>query len=153
MQSNQRKFLFQSNRRGFSDYFIFYRTILSFVFSLFFCSVIGLSCFIKAQKSRLLPVVCRFFFVLMHDFYLWLSLDAKAWTAAKSDFVQQLIIDLGQVYNVTRIATQGRPLSPEFVQEYTISYGTNGQDYADYKDSGGNIKVRYGCLVKKFWWR
>lgn len=75
-----------------------------------------------------------------------LLLDPKAWTASKSDFQQQLIIDLGQIYNVTRITTQGRPLSTEFVQEYTISYGTNGQDYADYKDASGNVKVSNG------WW-
>lgn len=71
----------------------------------------------------------------------WCWLGPKTWTALNSDFDQRLIIDLGQTWNVTRIATQGRPLSSEFVQEYTISYGTNGQDYADYKDYGGNIKV------------
>jgi hypothetical protein len=26
--------------------------------------------------------------------------------------------------------------------EYTISYGTNGLDYADYKEPGGNSMVR-----------
>nr|CAI5863793.1 unnamed protein product [Callosobruchus analis] len=40
--------------------------------------------------------------------------------------------------NVTRIWTQGRSHTSEYVMEYTISYGTNGQDYADYKESGGD---------------
>lgn len=67
---------------------------------------------------------------------------ANAWTAASSDFDQQLIIDLGQIMNVTRIWTQGRAHSPEYVMEYSISYGTNGLDYADFKEPGGNIMVR-----------
>lgn len=66
----------------------------------------------------------------------------NAWSAQESDFDQNLIIDLGQVMNVTRIWTQGRPHSKEFVMEYRISYGTNGLDYADYKESGGDIMVR-----------
>lgn len=66
----------------------------------------------------------------------------NAWSAHESDFDQQLIIDLGQVMNVTRIWTQGRHHSNEYVMEYGISYGTNGLDYADYKESGGNTMVR-----------
>lgn len=43
--------------------------------------------------------------------------------------------------NITRIATQGRPHSSDFVEEFGVSYGYNGLDYADYKDAGGNVKV------------
>jgi hypothetical protein len=43
--------------------------------------------------------------------------------------------------NVTAIATRGRPKSSEYVLEYAISYGTNGLDYSDFKEAGGNIKV------------
>ena len=64
-----------------------------------------------------------------------------SWSAESSDFVQYLIIDLGNVMNVTRIDTQGRRHSPEYVMEYAISYGTNGLDYADYKEDDGNTKV------------
>jgi contactin associated protein-like 2 len=64
-----------------------------------------------------------------------------AWTAKSSDFEQQLIMDLGVVKNITRISTQGRPHSIEYVTEYSISYGYNGLDYADYKEPGGNTKV------------
>ena len=53
-----------------------------------------------------------------------------------------LIIDLGQVMNVTRIWTQGRSHSSEYVMEYGISFGTDDLDYADYKESGGSIRVR-----------
>lgn len=50
--------------------------------------------------------------------------------------------------NVTRIWTQGRPHSNEYVMEFSISYGTNGLDYADYKESGGNKMVRLFIKLK-----
>uniref|UniRef100_A0A646QGQ6 Neurexin4 n=1 Tax=Hemiscolopendra marginata TaxID=943146 RepID=A0A646QGQ6_9MYRI len=67
-----------------------------------------------------------------------------AWTAGKSDFGQFLTIDLGEKKNVTSIATQGRPFSSEFVEEYRIEFGNNGYDYAEYKDEEGNIKLFRG---------
>lgn len=51
--------------------------------------------------------------------------------------------------NITRIAVQGRPHSTEYVTEYTISYGYNGLDYADYKEPGGNVKVTRSKWKKK----
>lgn len=64
-----------------------------------------------------------------------------SWTAKNSDFEQKLVIDLGNVRNITAIAVQGRPHSVEYVTEFTISYGYNGLDYADFKEPGGNVKV------------
>ncbi|CAG9559489.1 unnamed protein product [Danaus chrysippus] len=71
-------------------------------------------------------------------------LGLNAWTASENDFDQQLIIDLGTVKNITRVATQGRQHSQEFVQEYHISYGTNGLDYVMYKAPGGEVKMFEG---------
>jgi hypothetical protein len=65
----------------------------------------------------------------------------NAWTSQVSDFQQYLIIDLGQTKNITRISIQGRPHHSEYVSEFSISYGYNGLDYADYKEPGGNTKV------------
>lgn len=67
----------------------------------------------------------------------------NAWTSQVSDFQQYLIIDLGATKNVTRIAIQGRPHQSEYVSEFTISYGYNGLDYADFKEPGGNTKVKF----------
>lgn len=64
-----------------------------------------------------------------------------SWTARQSDFDQNLVIDLGDVKNITRIEIQGRPHSTEYVTEFSISYGYNGLDYQDYKEAGGNTKV------------
>lgn len=66
----------------------------------------------------------------------------NAWTSATSDFQQYLIIDLGATKNVTRISIQGRPHHSEYVSEFSISYGYNGLDYADFKEPGGNTKVK-----------
>jgi contactin associated protein-like 2 len=65
----------------------------------------------------------------------------NAWTAASSDMEQYLVVDLRSPRNVTAVATQGRPRSSEYVAEYIVSYGTNGLDYADFKEPGGNVKV------------
>ncbi|XP_077286493.1 neurexin-4 isoform X2 [Arctopsyche grandis] len=70
----------------------------------------------------------------------------NAWTAQENDFDQQLIINLGSVMNITRIATQGRPHSAEFVTEFGVSYGYNGLDYADYKEPGGDSKMFKGNI-------
>jgi contactin associated protein-like 2 len=48
---------------------------------------------------------------------------------------------LGSTKNVTRVSIQGRPHHSEYVSEFSVSYGYNGLDYADYKEPGGNTKV------------
>ncbi|XP_034192438.1 neurexin-4 isoform X1 [Osmia lignaria lignaria] len=68
----------------------------------------------------------------------------NAWTASSSDFGQYLIVDLGQIMNITAVATQGRAVQNEYVMEYGISYGTNGLDYVDFKEEDGNIKMFKG---------
>ncbi|KAL7307938.1 hypothetical protein TKK_0000030 [Trichogramma kaykai] len=68
----------------------------------------------------------------------------NVWMSQVSDFGQYLTIDLRQVMNITSIATQGRAHYNQFVQEYSISYGTNGLDYSDFKDVDGNVKMFKG---------
>ncbi|XP_076366495.1 neurexin-4 isoform X2 [Tachypleus tridentatus] len=67
-----------------------------------------------------------------------------AWTARNSDFSQYLILDLQEKKNITAIATQGRPYTSEFVQEYQLEYGNNGLDYTEYKDKEGNTRLFEG---------
>ena len=52
-----------------------------------------------------------------NDARLW---SGSSWTAENSDFQQALIFDLGDIKNVTGIATQGRAHSKEFVMEFRI---------------------------------
>ena len=81
------------------------------------------------------------------------NLAGNAWTAQNSDFEQQLIIDLGSVRNITRVSIQGRPHSSEYVTEFSISYGYNGLDYADYKEPGGNTKVIADVMHLAYQWQ
>lgn len=71
-------------------------------------------------------------------------LGGSAWTARHQDFGQYLIFDLGDVRNVTGIATQGRHAPLEYVVEYGIGYGSNGLDYADYREIDGSTKMFKG---------
>lgn len=79
--------------------------------------------------------------ILPPEQYALLS-AGTSWTAKTSDFDQNLVIDLGDVKNITRIEIQGRPHSTEYVTEFSISYGYNGLDYQDFKEPGGNTKVK-----------
>ncbi|GFU06145.1 neurexin-4 [Trichonephila clavipes] len=69
-----------------------------------------------------------------------------AWTAKSSDFSQYLIVDLRQKRNITAIATQGRPFTSEFVQEYRIEYGNKAMDYSEYKDREGHPRLFTGNI-------
>ena len=81
--------------------------------------------------------------------FSFMSLSGRiAWSAGNSDFGQYFVIDLGETKNVTAIATQGRPYTSEFVQEYRIEYGNNGMDFSEYKDAEGNTKVNHVSVLK-----
>lgn len=43
--------------------------------------------------------------------------------------------------NITSISTQGKPYTSEYVQEFRIEFGYDGQDFAPYRDKFGNFKV------------
>lgn len=69
-----------------------------------------------------------------------------AWTAKIADFSQNLIIKFSDKYNITAIATQGRPYTSEYVEEYKIFYGYSENDYAEYKDKEGNTRLFKGNI-------
>ena len=73
----------------------------------------------------------------------WLH-SGTAWSAKESDFSQFIMFDLGRVMNITAIVTQGRAHSEDFVEEYRIQYGTNGRDFADYKEVDGFARLFNG---------
>ncbi|XP_043229455.1 neurexin-4-like [Amphibalanus amphitrite] len=61
----------------------------------------------------------------------------SAWTARFSNVGQSITVDLGEVYRITRVATQGRRHSREFVRQYSLQYGFNGRDFMDYRGPHG----------------
>ena len=51
---------------------------------------------------------------------------AAAWCAGDNDANQYLEIDLGRISTISRVATQGHPVSSYWVTQYGLSYSTDG---------------------------
>ena len=65
------------------------------------------------------------------------------WSPIKDDLNQWLQVDLGRLTTVTRLATQGRDGSDEWVIKYTLQYSFDGVTYHDYRERGEtSLKVR-----------
>ena len=63
-----------------------------------------------------------------------------AWCAKRRDKRQWLQVDFGALTKVSRIATQGRQNSAQWVKSYSLSYSKNGYAYVPYR-VGGRTKV------------
>lgn len=64
-----------------------------------------------------------------------------AWCAKRRDRRQWLLIDFGAATKVSRVATQGRQNSAQWVTSYYISHSKNGYKYTPYRE-GRRTKVR-----------
>jgi hypothetical protein len=60
-----------------------------------------------------------------------------AWSAKSNDAGQWIQIDLGKVAKVTRIATQGRQDSNQWVRSYFVQYSMDGGHFENFK--GGQV--------------
>ena len=58
------------------------------------------------------------------------------WRALKTDLHQWLQVDLGGYNTVTRVATQGRTGSNEWVTNYKLQYSDDGMNFQFYKEHG-----------------
>lgn len=66
-----------------------------------------------------------------------------SWSARQKDGNQWLQIDLGSKHTVTRVATQGRAKSPQWVTKYSLQYHTDqGQNPQNYEEEMGGQQVR-----------
>lgn len=59
-----------------------------------------------------------------------------AWCAKRSDRRQWLQVDFGAIAKVSRVATQGRQNSAQWVKSYYLSYSRNGYRFITYKENG-----------------
>ena len=67
-----------------------------------------------------------------------------AWCALNNDKNQWLQVDLGRYTTVTRIATQGRSDSSQWVTKYLLQYSDDGVNFLWYKDlKDGSVKVQH----------
>ena len=75
---------------------------------------------------------------------------AGSWSAGSNDSSQWLQIDLGiQNTKVTRVATQGRDNSPQWVTKYKLQYSDNGENFHYYTEPGRLKKRVRICLIKR----
>ena len=58
------------------------------------------------------------------------------WSALKNDLHQWLQVDLGGYTTLTRVATQGRTGSNEWVTNYKLQYSDDGMNFQFYKEHG-----------------
>ena len=58
------------------------------------------------------------------------------WSALKNDLHQWLQVDLGGYTTLTRVATQGRTGSNEWVTKYKLQYSDDGMNFQFYNEHG-----------------
>ena len=68
-----------------------------------------------------------------------------SWCAKRNDVNQWLQIDLGSLTTVTKVATQGRQDSSQWVTTYSLSYSLTGSYWVQYTVRGKK-KVTYFLL-------
>ena len=66
--------------------------------------------------------------------------NGGAWCARRNDRTQWLQVDFGGLTRVTRISTQGRQNSDQWVTSYYLGYSKNGIRYFPYRE-GRSTKV------------
>ena len=71
---------------------------------------------------------------------------AGSWSAGSNDFSQWLQVDLSiQNTKVTRVATQGRDDSPQWVTKYKLQYSNDGVNFQYYTEPGrlkNKVRIR-----------
>ena len=72
--------------------------------------------------------------------------NGGAWCAKKRDRGQWLQMDFGGLTRVTRIATQGRQNSDQWVTSYYVSYSRKGRRFIPYREKG---RTKVGCCERK----
>ena len=66
---------------------------------------------------------------------------AGCWSSSVLDTNQWFQVDLGQHFNVTRVATQGRNGHTQWVSKYKLQYSNDGVNFPYYTDDQGQTKV------------
>ena len=64
------------------------------------------------------------------------AVKTGAWSAGSNDVNQWLQIDLIGQYIITRVATQGRNGVNQWVTEYKLQYGDDGNNFQNYREQG-----------------
>ncbi|XP_028405616.1 sushi, von Willebrand factor type A, EGF and pentraxin domain-containing protein 1-like isoform X2 [Dendronephthya gigantea] len=73
---------------------------------------------------------------------------AKVWLAAKNVANEYVQVDLGEIYVLTGVATQGRTKSgyEQYISKYYVGYSSDGKNFQTLKDKLGNLVIFEGKL-------
>ena len=71
-----------------------------------------------------------------------------AWTASIQNAGQFIAIDFGKDYIVTKVMTQGRQGSDEYVIEFTIEYSADNKTWTEYTNEFGITEVSEMLLLE-----
>ena len=66
---------------------------------------------------------------------------SSAWSAKYNDRKQWIIVNLGSLFTITRIATQGRNDKDQWVKSYRMDYSKYGLSWIHYVEDG-RVRVR-----------
>lgn len=79
------------------------------------------------------------------------QVDGGSWSALVIDVNQWLQVDFLQNVTLSKVATQGRDSSPQWVLSYLLSYSMDGSAFENYKQCGAD-KVSLTVIEKiKAW--
>ncbi|XP_033108001.1 lactadherin-like [Anneissia japonica] len=67
-----------------------------------------------------------------------------AWSAGPKDQNQWIQADLGSLYKVTGVITQGRHNNDQWVTSYKVLYSSNGDNFEEIMDANGQVAVFNG---------
>jgi len=77
--------------------------------------------------------------IYLHDVILFFP---GSWTSSVQNSNQFLGIDLGRVYMLTRLLTQGRQGTDEYVTEYMLSFSIDKKTWRYYTNEFGIREVK-----------
>ena len=70
----------------------------------------------------------------------------SSWCAAAGDSNPYLQIDLQTLHFICAVSTQGNSQADEWVETYTLQASTDGTNWTNYTDNGGQVRVTYLIL-------
>ena len=73
---------------------------------------------------------------------------SSAWSARNNDRKQWISVDLGSLFTITQIATQGRNDIDQWVKSYRMDYKKYGQSWRHYVEDG---RVRVSSHILNVW--
>ncbi|XP_050739952.1 neurexin-4-like isoform X2 [Eriocheir sinensis] len=72
--------------------------------------------------------------------------EELAWSAAINNYDQSLTVSLRRRHKITKLATQGKQNTREYVNEFVLQYSEDGDTWTTYKDLDGKAKAFPGNL-------